>query len=353
MNSDTFATPRTRMSTIREGDVMFNESRKIVLTSLFVGAVAIAAYVSQSGKSWLSPDELGLDRDNASAHYTRGDMVTGSVSSGPVVASSDSAAAIAGKLQAARDSLQRNDLVTAQAQLDAVRSAHQDNDQVLALQREVEARAKQTQHAQAAVHVEKPVRQGAKPARFSSLSSLSSGKSAKTGHAHENHLATREHSNRASSSYAKDRRASETAATAVSAASMSSGRASGVGAPAVASSPSSVPAEVKAVSNAASAPAASPPTQSTQSTSTTPSSPQAKLTEQAAPVQPAESAESAESTPQPAAGTLSKSDGGAETRGQVRSEIARARADGGLPAFGNPDPAGPGGAPSRTGAPRP
>src|SRR3981189_616595 len=134
---------------------MVSEPRKIVLTSLFVGAVAIAAYISQSGKSWLSTDEFGLERDNSSAHYSRGDTMTGSVTSGPVVGRSDSAVAIARNLQAARNSLQRNDLVAARAQLDAMRSAHRDDDQVLALQREVDARAEQAPHSLAAAHGEK------------------------------------------------------------------------------------------------------------------------------------------------------------------------------------------------------
>jgi hypothetical protein len=324
---------------------MVSEPRKIVLTSVFVGAVAIAAYISQAGKSWLSTDELGVERDTASAHYTRGDMVTGSVSTGPVGAGGDSAAVIAGNLQAARKSLQRNDLVAAQAQLDAVQSAHRNDDQVLALQREVETRAGQAQHALAAVHVEKPTQPGAKPARSSSPSS------GKTGRSHESHLATREHLNRASSSYAKNRHAPETAVAAVSAGSLSSGQASGGGAPDVASSPSSVRAEMKVLSNVINAPAASQPiqpiqlTQPTQPTQPTsaPPGPQAQLSPQAIPVP---------SAPQlaPAAGTLLKSEGGPTTRAHVRAEIARARADGSLPAFGNPDPAGPGGAPSRTGA---
>ena len=326
---------------------MVVEPRKIVLTSLFVGAVAIAAYISQSDKGWLPTDELGLERDNAS-HATRGDTITGSVSSGPVVARSDSAAAIAGDLQAARNSLQRNDLVSAQAQLDAVRSAHRNDDQVLALQREVEARAKQTQHAQAVVHGEKPAQRGAKSARSSATSS------GKTGRSHESYVATREHSNRASSSYSKTRHAPETAVADVIAGSLSSGRTSGVGAvgaPAGVSPSSSVPAEVKVLSNVISAPAVSTPirliqpTEPTEPASASPG-PQAQLTPPAIP---------ATSPPQlaPAASTLLKSESGPKTRAQVRSEIARARADGSLPTFGNPDPAGPGGAPSMTGAPRP
>ncbi|OTP79355.1 DUF4148 domain-containing protein [Caballeronia sordidicola] len=41
-------------------------------------------------------------------------------------------------------------------------------------------------------------------------------------------------------------------------------------------------------------------------------------------------------------------DHGSKTRAQVRSELAHARADGSLPRFGNPDPAGPGGLPGST-----
>jgi hypothetical protein len=55
----------------------------------------------------------------------------------------------------------------------------------------------------------------------------------------------------------------------------------------------------------------------------------------------------------PPAGVLPKLDDGPKSRAQVRAEIVRARADGSLPAFGNPDPAGPAGAPSLLGAPRP
>ncbi|MFM0402228.1 DUF4148 domain-containing protein [Paraburkholderia aspalathi] len=326
---------------------MVVEPRKIVLTSLFVGALAIAAYISQSDKGWLPTDELGLERDNGS-HATRGDTITGSVSSGPVVARSDSAAAIAGDLQAARNSLQGNDLVSAQAQLDAVRSAHRNDDQVLALQREVEARAKQTQHALAVVHGDKPTQRGAKSARSSATSS------GKTGRSHESYVATRERSSRASSSYSKTRHAPETAVADVSAGSLSNGRASGVGTPAGASSSSSVPAEAKALSGVTSAPAVSTPIRLIQPTEPTeptepisaPPGSQAQLSPQAIPTP---------STPQlaPVASALLKSGSGAKTRAQVRAEIARARADGSLPTFGNPDPAGPGGAPSMTGAPRP
>ncbi|CAE6722110.1 hypothetical protein R69927_01274 [Paraburkholderia domus] len=319
---------------------MVGEPRKIVLLSLFVGAVAITAYISQSDKKWLSTDELGLGRDNASTHYIRGDMVTGSVRSGPVVSRSDSAAAVAGDLRAARNSLQRNDLVSAQAQLDAVRSAHRDDDQVLALQREVAARTEQARHPLAVAHVQTPTPQRSKSARSSAPSS------GKTGHTHRSYVAARDHSNVASSGYPKTRRAPEAEAAAVSTGNTSGGRASATAAPVVASSSSSEPVDGKVVSNETRASAAIQPIQATQPIPSIQSTSAPSPSLQSVPAPPA---------PQfaPAAGSLLKPDGGPKTRAQVRAEIARARADGSLPAFGNPDPAGPAGAPSLSAAPRP
>ncbi|MEZ0604085.1 hypothetical protein ACAX43_18285 [Paraburkholderia sp. IW21] len=308
---------------------MYSEPRKIVLTSLFVGAAAIATYVSQSDKNWLSVDEFGPERGDTSAHQMRGDTMTGSVSSGPVAAHSDSTAAVAGDLQAARNSLQRNDLVAAQAQLDAVRSVHEDDEQIRVLQREVRARTEKAQHALADTHAENTARQASKSTRSSSTSPVSSVRS------HENHAAAREHSNHASRD-AKSRRAPETFVAGVNT-NASSGQTTGAGAPVVASEPSSTPAEPKVVANVNTVPAASPRTQ-----------------QAAAPNSPAQTVPMpAAGQLAPPAGTLLKSDAGQKTRAQVRAEIARARDDGSLPPFGNPDPAGPGGAPSLTTAPRP
>jgi hypothetical protein len=47
-----------------------------------------------------------------------------------------------------------------------------------------------------------------------------------------------------------------------------------------------------------------------------------------------------------------ESNQGPKTREQVRAELERARMDGTIPRFGNPDPAGPGGVPSNTTRPR-
>jgi hypothetical protein len=125
------------------------------------------------------------------------------------------------------------------------------------------------------------------------------------------------------------------------------------GGPTMASQPSSIQTGLNVMQGTSSAPVAvpAPPVQQgaqkPPAVSTVPTEPQADLTTQATlpspPLIP--------STPSAATGV--KTDDGPKTRAQVRAEIARARQNGGLPAFGNPDPAGPGGAPSLTGAPRP
>ncbi|WP_454807417.1 hypothetical protein [Paraburkholderia fungorum] len=319
---------------------MISEPSNIALTSLIVGTLGIAAYISQSDKNWLPADDLGLEHGNTLARDAGGGTNSGSVSSGPVLTSGGSAAAIAGNLDAARHSLQRNDLAAAQAQLDAVRPAHRGDDQVRALQREVAARMEQAQQAQAAVQVRKPTRQAIKPAHAASLSSSNTVRSS------EGHVATREQPKRVPASYAKTRRVPETVVITAGAGSVLSGAASAVRAPATGRALPSVSAGMAEISNVADAPADSKPT---VPASTAQSVPRAELTAQTA------SAQSAQSAPQlaPAAGTSANSEGGVITRAQVRAEIARARADGALPAFGNPDPAGPGGAPSLTLAPRP
>lgn len=89
-----------------------------------------------------------------------------------------------------------------------------------------------------------------------------------------------------------------------------------------------------------------PPQQAApEPTQPAPATPQVEISAQAASPQPVAQ------TAAPSAPLL-KSDG-PKTRAQVRAEIARAREDGSMPPFGNPDPAGPGGAPSLTMAPRP
>ncbi|PRY08705.1 DUF4148 domain-containing protein [Paraburkholderia sp. BL25I1N1] len=327
---------------------MYSEPRKIVLAGLVVSAVAIAAYVSQAGKPWQSTDEFGAARGESPAYRTRGDTISGAVISGPATARNDSSGVPAGGLQAARNSLQRNDLAAAQAQLDAVRSAHQDDDQVRALQKEVQARADNEQRAVNAPRVEKAPKPAAKPVRMFSSS-------AKHGRSRESRAAVREQTNpeaNRETSYAKNQAALDSLVARVDSHSAPDARTPANGEPAVARQPSSVRAGPKAMQSASSVPGVVTPLvqqvpQKPPVVSTVPTEPQAGLATQATlPSPPLVQAI-------PSAGTAAKTDDGPKTRSQVRAEIARARENGSLPAFGNPDPAGPGGAPSLTAAPRP
>ncbi|MFM0340052.1 hypothetical protein [Paraburkholderia fungorum] len=311
---------------------MHSEPRKIALAGVLVGAVAIAAYVSQSGKQWLSSDELGLEHGSASIYHARGNMITGSVTTGPASTNANgiSSAALAGDLQPAHNSSQPNDLASTPAQLDAARLVHQDDTQMGASQAPPQTRADNAQQALTTTRAEKPQQSSKSP-------SFAAASTAKNVHSHDRHFAARGVSHHGSG-YTRSPHVPDTAVADKSA---SGGRASVVVAPVVASAPfSSAPAPVKVVPTVNNGPVGQP------SAETVPSNPQAELTAQAVPtpplVQPASSS-----------GVTPKTESGALTRAQVRAEIARARSDGSLPPFGNPDPAGPGGAPSYTTAPRP
>lgn len=327
---------------------MYSEPRKIVLASLVVGAVAIAAYVSQAGKPWQSTDEFGSARDDTPDYRTRGDTISGAVISGPVTTRNDSSGASASSLQAARKSLQRNDLAAAQAQLDAVRSTHRDDDQVRALQKEVQARADNEQRAVNTARVDKTPQPAAKPVRMSS--------SAKHGRSRESRAVGREQANRETNRetrYAKSQAALDNLVARVDSNSAPSARTPVSGGPAMARQSLSIQAGLKAMQSASSAPGVvTPPLveqvqQKPPTVPTVPTEPQADLTTQATlPSPPLVQS-------MPSGGTVTRSDDGPKTRSQVRAEIVRARENGSLPAFGNPDPAGPGGAPSLTSAPRP
>lgn len=315
---------------------MYGEPRKVVLSGLVVGAVAIAAYVSPSGRQWLSADEPGVGSGGESARHTRGDIMSGAITSGPVVVRGAPDAVLSSELQAARSSLQRNDFGAAQAQLDAVAATHKNDGQVAALQREVQVRAQASQQAQV-VAQEDP-----KATRTSSSSPV------KGHHSRERHYAARDYSGRASG-YATKRRAVETQATGASVDRIA-GSSAPLDEPAVMTSRArAVAPTIRVGQGLSSAPAVpplivqTPPGVSVEQVS--PSNRQAELTAQA-PLQ------STSLQPTAPGGTLLKSDG-PKTREQVREEIVRARSNGSLPAFGNPDPAGPGGAPSLVNAQRP
>ncbi|RAS22359.1 DUF4148 domain-containing protein [Paraburkholderia bryophila] len=315
---------------------MQGEPRKVVLSGLVVGVVAIAAYVSPAGRHWLSVDDPSVDNGGESVRHVRGDIMSGAITSGPVVANSRSDAALSGGLQAARSSLQRNDLAAAQAQLDAVAATHKHDGQVAALQREVLTRAQATQQAQTATQ-EDPKATRTSPA------------SPPKGHrSRERRYATRDYSSRASG-YATKRRGVEAQAMSASGDRMAGSNGPLDESAVTTSRARPIAPPVRVGQGLSSAPAVPPPILQTPPAAVveqpSPFNRQAELTAQA-PLQ------STSLQPTAPGGTVLKSDG-PKTREQVREEIVRARSNGSLPAFGNPDPAGPGGAPSLVNAQRP
>lgn len=334
---------------------MYSEPGKVVFTGLVIGAVAIGAYayVSQSEGDWSPTDELGLARRGAPAHSARGAIMSGKVTSGTVKSRSDSAATTTERLQAARNSLLRDDVAAARAQLNAIRAARQNDDQVVELKRQVQEQADKEQRALAASQVAETARPVEKAARASPSAPV------KSAHSRENRLAARQHANRASS-YAKNQGAAGTATTLAGGYSAQSGSVSAASALPRVSQQASTPPVMNVVENTAVtlnapvapvvpiAPHGSAPLQQPQETGQSAlSKPQTEQTAQATASPPLVQ------TMPFGGGVLPKLDSGPKSRAQVRAEIVRAREDGSLPAFGNPDPAGPGGAPSLTGAPRP
>ena len=345
-----FAQEQTRRFSIGRGQVLYSESRKVVFTGLVIGAVAIGAYayVSRSGDDRSPADELGLTRGGESAHAARGDVGSGTVRSGRVKTRNDSAALEAARLQAARNSLLRDDVAAARAQLNAVRPAYKNDGQVIELQKQVQAQAEKDRRALAEQGAQAPQAVGI-PVQAAPSSPV------KGGHTGDSRVAMHEHWKHASS-YAKNRYSTRTVMAGSGSYSASSGNVSAAGALPVASQPVGVPSAMKVVESAPTTPDApiAPAAINARSSARQPAdrvqtAPSNAQDESAAPTvlsQP-------QVQPAPSSGTLPKSDDGPKTRAQVRAEIVRARQDGSLPAFGNPNPAGPGGAPSLTSATRP
>lgn len=310
---------------------MHSEPSKIVVTGIIVSVIAIVAFVSQSGTRWLSADDSGPVHGDEPVHRTLGNMVSGVVTPGPVVARRDSGATKAGAPQAARQSPPRNDLVAAQTQLDG-----HDND--------AQARADTGQRAAQAARVEKKPAAQAQP---QSTPLRTSPPKAKHSHSHETRVAVHgAPANRAPRNNANDQKALDSLVARLnrnsghSSHSAPGGKTSVARAPAVANQSSATPAELKgppSTSGVSAVPPLLPPILS---------APQAEPTLPAAAPSPAVQSAPSEDAPV-------QLDAGPKTRAQVRSEIGRAREEGKLPAFGNPDPAGPAGAPSLTNTPRP
>jgi hypothetical protein len=288
--------------------VMMSNPKRTVLAGLLLGALVIGASVMRSGEDKVS------ERDGVSVSGELDNSSTETRASNPLFASghSDDVAHI---LQAVRDSLERNDLASAKVLLGAVQTLHKDDSRALTLQKELQAREGKVDTVPPATPPDKP------PNSVKSTRPVSRS-GAKADPIHGLHGRT------------------------------TTGRGHAITAPRY-SSTAGTP-EVKAPSgNGVNVEAHSPAIELDRTDSTSPEA--AQPLGAIAPARPTSSrvippSEEAPPLVQP---VLPKplpiqSGQAPKTRAQVRAELDRARSDGSLPRFGNPDPAGPGGVPSGT-----
>jgi hypothetical protein len=300
-------------------DVMMNNPQRIFLTGLLLGALAVGAFVLRSNEEKLSGDQSIVERYGASTSGELDKSLTETRRSNPISTSGRSDDDVAQILQAIRDSLQRNDLASANVLLGAVQTLHKDDDRALPLQKELQAREGKADTSLPVTRADKP------PDTLNSTRSASRS-SARADSSRDGSFPAREHaittprrSRLRSAPQVKLPPGSGVSAEAASPA-LGIGRTDSI----------SLEAAPTAVSALASAPSASELIHPTPS--------------REVPVQPVQPLESNL--------VRTESNQGPKTREQVRAELERARMDGTIPRFGNPDPAGPGGLPSNTTRPR-
>jgi hypothetical protein len=284
-----------------------------IAASVLMGALTLTVLTLHPRKGVLPVDPTAFGhRDAWSAgapDSPRGaSMVSGKISVAP---DTGSEAGLMGVLDAVRVSLQRNDLASAKVLLDAEQALYVGDPRVAALQSELQVREQAADRTALVEHSGK-----------SSATSHSSGagwrSSPRTEHG-RGAVATIHELAGSESRDARSRRVPEVEAVASKSVK-----------PQVSNADAANP-QGAVVSLAPAQPVAEAPT-AAQSVALPPPVMQALQTTQS---DPAQSSAPTLSTQAP------------KTREQVRMEVERARADGDLPRFGNPDPAGPGGAPSR------
>jgi hypothetical protein len=295
-----------------------NPKIAIVASLLMGGALTIAALELRPDGQALSTDQANVETRTTFASTSEASQRPGALASGHISPGSEDDAGVSQALDAVRFCLEHNDLESARLLLKAERVLHQDDPRVLTLQRELQAREASTvgvQTVTGALHA----------AAVAELPRVASHPIIRTEHSRYAQRSTKE-STASASRYARAQRAAqvETAARAVQKVEApNSLLASG-------ETKASPEKALPAAAQIAQAPVA--PVQVSEPL------PQTVLAGQAGPV-----AQPAQSEP-----TIAQSAPGSMTRAQVRMELERARADGALPRFGNPDPAGPGGASSMT-----
>jgi hypothetical protein len=295
-----------------KGSVMLSEaSRMCVAGGLLIGALALAALGLQFGNRESAAKDAGGRADSGMSAAARPVMPDAPVGD-------PRSAGIARTLQAVRDSLQRGDLASARVLLGAVQTIRGDEAQALLLQRELAAREMNTRDTK----TRDTAAQTTADDHGAANTSAHAHASIKTSHArsksarHETQAVDKDDAAPAAAPFDAESTIAADLRTA-------SGHAA-VGAAAVQTHDERQPV-------------IPPPIQSAAATSQPPSTSTAAPAPQA--VQP------------PAAPAVSTTGDAPKTRAQVRDELSRARSNGTMSRFGNPDPYGPGGAPGRSAQP--
>ena len=298
-----------------------------ILTSLLLGALAVAAFTLSQRKGDLFGDSAIFERRDAPtadspAGSRAATLATGKVSLSPGTTADASLMQV---LDAVRASLQRDDLVSAKVLLGAEQSLYKDDPRIAALQNELQAREGATNHAPDAVGnpVRPPVAAHSGHPAWRSAS--------RTGHARTVSQPVQADAD-SRPQYEQGRRATgvETAPTA----NLNSSTSTSTSVRNDASSDVSSTVPVNQPMGALPLRPAQPVVDAPPVTQSVVLSPPV--------TQPMQTTQShAKPASLPAVASQAP-----KTRAEVTMEIERARADGALPRFGNPDPAGPGGAPS-------
>jgi Domain of unknown function (DUF4148) len=288
-------------------DFMMSNPKRKLLAGLLLGALVIGASEMRSGEDTLSGARSGLERDGAS--------ISGALDNGSIETLRSMPASASGQsddifhiLQVIRDSLKRNDLASTKVLLGAVQTLHTD-DSGATLQKELQAREETAE-------LLPPVAPPDNPRNTTKSTRSTPRLSARAGRSHESTSPVREHT------ISTSRRLRITDVPQIRAPS-NSGIHAEAASPAlgVRRTDSSLRGVAPTVASTWPRPAltrATPPAEQVLS-----------------PAQPV--------APKPFSVQSAQ---GPKTRAQVRAELDRARADGTLPRFGNPNPSGPGGVPS-------
>jgi hypothetical protein len=287
-------------------DVMVTYPKRLVFAGIFVVALAVTSYLPRLVQNALHNNQSSSDGYDSAGFVGGGQE--GSRTSAAKQPPKHSDASPAQILQAVRDSLRRNDLESAEVLLGAARALDINNEQAIALQHDLDARRTQTQTAS-------PVAPGSEVITIPRGESRSIPRSARTVNPTEQ---TRERTKRVP---LREREANDSSAD----------LAANRNTPAETAAPvAEVIEKPVALEGVAPAGHAAPAREVAPAVAPTP-----------APTPVIASLPVVQPTVRPDTVPVG-SQQGPKTREQVRAELERARADGSLSRFGNPDPAGPG-----------